>query len=51
MNEALVESPWTVMRCCLNLKKWEIGQAIQDICFQKVSFWVQVHKTSFGDDY
>ncbi|XVF72287.1 hypothetical protein PTKIN_Ptkin12aG0108200 [Pterospermum kingtungense] len=36
MNEALTKSPWTVMGCCLSLKKWELGLTIQEICFQKM---------------
>ena len=28
---------------CLNLKKWEVDQAVQDICFSKVCFRIQIH--------
>ena len=43
MDEALEKGPWLVMGYCLNLKKWEVEQAIQDICFSKISFWIYVH--------
>lgn len=28
METALEEGPWSVMGCCLNLKRWEVDQAI-----------------------
>ena len=44
MEEALEKGPWSMMGCCFNLKKWDVKQAVQDISFLKVSFWIQVHK-------
>ena len=47
MKMALEGGPWSVMGSCLNLKKWEIDQAIHDISFSKVIFWIQIHKLPF----
>ena len=44
MKMALEGGPWSVIGSCLNLKKWEIDQAIHDISFSKVIFWIQIHK-------
>ncbi|OMO88293.1 hypothetical protein CCACVL1_08480 [Corchorus capsularis] len=44
MFEAMVESPWSVMGCCLILKKWEIDKPISEIPFDRVQFWVQIHE-------
>ena len=44
METALEEGPWSVMGCCLNLKRWEVDQAIQEVSFSKVTFWIQIHK-------
>ena len=44
MEEALEKGSWSVMGCCFNLKKWDVKQAVQDISFLKVSFWIHVHK-------
>ena len=43
MKAALKEGPWSVMGCCLNLKRWEVDQAIQEVSFSKVTFWIQIH--------
>ncbi|KAK5842951.1 hypothetical protein PVK06_005374 [Gossypium arboreum] len=41
--EATIENgPWTVMRYCLILQKWEVEKAIQEINFSKVNIWVQL---------
>ena len=44
MEKALEKGPWSVMVNCLNLKKWDVKETIQEISFSKVSFWIQVHK-------
>ncbi|OMO59554.1 reverse transcriptase [Corchorus capsularis] len=43
MEDALANGPWSVMGCYLNIKKWEIGQAMSDLDFSRVDFWLQVH--------
>ena len=40
MEMALEGGPWSVMGSFLNLKKWEIDQAIHDISLSKISFWI-----------
>ncbi|OMO75565.1 Endonuclease/exonuclease/phosphatase [Corchorus olitorius] len=43
MNQALDNSPWTVMGNCLSLKKWDVDKVISEIHFENVQYWVQIH--------
>ena len=43
-EDALEKGSWSVMGYCLNMKKWEVELAIQDISFSNVLFRIQVHK-------
>ena len=43
MEMVLEEGPRSIMGCYINLKQWAVDQVIQDICFSKVNFWIQIH--------
>ncbi|OMP01048.1 hypothetical protein COLO4_12194 [Corchorus olitorius] len=43
MEYALSNGPWTVMGHCLCLKRWDSALAVNEIRFEEVAFWVQVH--------
>ncbi|OMO90726.1 hypothetical protein COLO4_18925 [Corchorus olitorius] len=43
MDQILEESPWSAMGQLVNLKQWEPSEALEDIDFSKVAFWIQVH--------
>ncbi|XVE52184.1 hypothetical protein DITRI_Ditri02bG0102600 [Diplodiscus trichospermus] len=42
-KKAIKEGPWSVMGFYVNLKKWQLGEVIEEIDFREVEFWVQVH--------
>lgn len=43
MNDALDLSPWAIHGNCLSLQKWRKEIKIQEVKFQIVQFWVQIH--------
>ncbi|XVF23726.1 hypothetical protein REPUB_Repub13aG0064600 [Reevesia pubescens] len=43
MEEELDQGPWSVMGCTLNLKSCLVDQAVNEIDFSSVLFWIQVH--------
>ena len=37
------EGPWSVMGCCLTVKKWPMRDSVEEIDFFEVEFWAQIH--------
>lgn len=43
MDRVLMLSPWTFDKYLVVLHKLEVGEVANRICFDKASFWVQIH--------
>lgn len=48
-EEVLEKAQWFVMNQVLSLQRWEEGIAFQDIDFNNVPFWIQIHGLSRED--
>ncbi|OMO97767.1 hypothetical protein CCACVL1_04463 [Corchorus capsularis] len=44
MEIALNNGQWTIIGYSLCLKKWDTSKAVNDIRFETINFWVQVHQ-------
>ncbi|XVF15348.1 hypothetical protein REPUB_Repub09cG0144300 [Reevesia pubescens] len=43
MQHAIDEEPWSIMDFCFNLKRWSEACVVEDVRFDTVCYWIQVH--------
>ena len=43
MKKAMEESPWSIMGHCMVLKEWEVDAVIEEVIFEEICFWIQIH--------
>ncbi|OMP07076.1 hypothetical protein COLO4_07649 [Corchorus olitorius] len=42
-DRAVDDGPWSIMGFCMNSKKWDKRDTVEEVDFSEVAFWIQVH--------